>query len=815
MEVCSILIVEDENIVAMDLARTLKKTGYEVVGTASSGTRAIQLAAEKSPDIILMDIHIKGNIDGIEVAEKISTAYQIPIIFLTAYSEDQTVTRASKVKPYGYLLKPFSDRELHVSIQIALERHQADRLLLKRETHFKLALDAANLGTWEMESSESPIILGYNPWDDLGLISNWEELTMAVVPDHQDKVLKAIASLRDGSETETQLEFKINSPDTGHRWLLLHGKSFLAGHRKKHRAVGVIRDITEHYHAQEQLKQSNTAFQFSADGIIVLDIDLKVKRVNEAFCKITGLESQECLGKPLQLLSAEYLGEEKFNDILAAVNQTGSWQGEVSLHHQDSDLHHVLISIASTPGLMNQEADFVVVLSDITEIREVQEQLSYIAYYDGLTGLPNRNLFMDRLDMCLAKAKRENSRFGILFLDLDNFKRVNDSLGHQVGDKLLTAVARRLKSGLRMADTLCRIGGDEFIIIAELVTSLSDLQTLARKILDILDQPIQLGNLQIVPSASIGICMYPDHTTNRDEMIKMADTAMYASKTKGYRDFAVYHPDMYEHVAQYFQRDQELRHALKNNEFRLYYQPQFDACCGNLIGWEALIRWQHPKQGLLGPAQFINIAESSTLILNIGQWVLEESCRQLRTWLDLGLNPGKLSINVSARQLDDRKFVQQVHKTTRQLAIPMDLLVMEVTESCLQNSEVGLHNLNLLKKMGIAIAIDDFGTGYSCLSSLKTLPITTLKIDRNFVKDIHTDPNERAIANAIIALAKQLDLYTIAEGVELQSQAHILRASGCNFFQGYFYSKPLPSNEATRLLRPACTDIKVTSEKAG
>jgi len=794
-----ILIVEDESIVALDLSRRLTNLGYTVTGMAPSGKRALELVKTTSPNIILMDIHIKGNQDGIEVANQINQLYQIPIIFLTAYSEDTTLTRASETRPYGYILKPFSERELHVAIQIALERHGADLKLKKQETHLKLALDAANLGTWEMETASAPIIMGYSPSGDLTPLTDWEGLFNYISPQDKPKIQLALDQLRTSNEVEQNLEFEVKLPDQGHRWYKLFGKSF-NGPEAQHRVVGILQDITEHHRAEEQLKQAATAFRCSSDGIVVLNKERLVESVNHSFCRISGLEQDACIGKELDLLSTDALGQNCADDIWTSLDQTGSWQGEASLHQPNSKLIHTLVNIGKVPDLINNEAQYVVVISDVTPMRNVQKKLSHIAYFDSLTGLPNRNMFRDRLEMCLAKARRNHSQFGVLFLDLDHFKQVNDTLGHQMGDKLLISVALRLRAELRTSDTLCRIGGDEFIVISDAIDSVKDLENLSEKILQIFRKPIQLGNVEVIPGVSIGICIYPDHTQDLDEMIKMADTAMYAAKSQGRKGYAVYQPDMSEHVAQYFTRDQELRQALKHDQLRLHYQPQYDSRCGDLVGLEALIRWQHPNEGLLGAADIIPFAESSALIVDIGRWVLDESFRQLRDWIKHGYKPVRLSINISARQLEDRNFAHVVDSIATHHEVPLSLIELEVTESCLQNSNVGVHNLRRLKQLGATISIDDFGTGYSCMSSLKTLPITALKIDRCFIQHIQDEANDRAIANAIIALSKQLNLRTTAEGVETQAQADLLRQAGCDEFQGFLYSKPLAAELITQYL---------------
>ncbi|MEE2732991.1 MAG: EAL domain-containing protein [Pseudomonadota bacterium] len=817
MQEQKVLIVEDENIVAMDLSRRLAKLGYTVVGMASSGNRALELVETRSPDIILMDIHIRGTADGIEVADQISAQHQIPVIFLTAYSEDTTLARAKQTRPYGYLLKPFSERELHVAIQIALERHHEDQQRIQKETHLQRALDAAHMGTWEMTAGAAPgtdtrastgtdteansgtgtgtgaTILSYSPTGHLAQFDDWQQFVCHVVERDRSKVSLTLEQLQQNNNEELSIEFEADIPCQGRRWFKLCGKSFNSGDEL--RVVGILQDVTEHHHSEAALKQAATAFTCSADGIVVLNKDLRIISVNQSFCRIYGHSSEQCLGQELALLSAETLGPERSDTLWKTLHQTGSWQGEASIHCHDNRLLHVLLNIGSVPEPANQEAQYVVVVSDVTPMHLEQQKLSHIAYYDSLTGLPNRNLFLDRLEQCMAKARRQTSRFGVLFLDLDHFKQVNDSLGHHMGDHLLKAVAHRLKSQLRSSDTLCRIGGDEFIVIAEAVNCTEDLESLAKKILSLLRQPIRLGHTEVQTGVSIGIGLYPDHSRDGDELIKMADTAMYSAKTRGRQGYALYHSAMHRHVTQHQHREQELRHALNQGELALFYQPQYDSLNGQWTGLEALLRWQHPSQGLLCASDIIPVAQSSGLMQEVGNWVIQESCRQLREWFDLGFHPPRLSLNVSACQLEDRNFAHLLNHNADHYQIPLHLLALEVTESCLQKSDTGLHNLRRLRKLGLNIAIDGFGSGYFSMSSLHSLPVTQLKIDRCFIQNLHESPKDRAVTNAIIAMATQLELNTVAVGVENQTQAQFLTAAGCSEVQGNFFSPPIPAQQ--------------------
>ncbi len=366
---------------------------------------------------------------------------------------------------------------------------------------------------------------------------------------------------------------------------------------------------------------------------------------------------------------------------------------------------------------------------------------------------------------------------------------------------MLCAVADRLQPALRNTDTLCRIGGDEFIVIADTFETLDDLEVLSRKIIDAVHQPLLLGNTEFTPGCSIGISIFPTDTGDRDDLVKMADTAMYSAKSLGRGGYAFYQPQMTRRVAHYLNREQELRRALQNQEFVLHYQPQFSADEQSIIGVEALIRWQHPEAGLLSAADVIPMAESSHLIVDIGEWVIGAACRQYRSWVDEGVRAVRIAVNVSARQLRDPGFVSIVARALEENRMPGECLELEVTESSLQNSEASVSALRRIELLGVTISIDDFGTGYSCMSSLKLLPIHRLKIDHSFVKDIPRERNDCAIATAIIVLGHQLGLRVIAEGIETREQADFIRTAGCDELQGYLFSTPLPADKVVQLLR--------------
>tara|TARA_R110001592_G_scaffold19937_4_gene81402 strand:- start:3342 stop:5768 length:2427 start_codon:yes stop_codon:yes gene_type:complete len=798
MENAKVLVVEDENIVALDLKRRLSKLGYNVIGMASNADRALKLIEEHHPDIVLMDIHIQGHTDGVEIARIVYEKYHIPVIYLTAYSEETTLARAKQSNAYGYLLKPYSERELHAGIQMALEKSQADGRIRDSQVHLELALVAGNLSTWETGSEDSDVALSYTSGGRVSDVSDWPTLLKQIVPEDRAKVFQRIESIKHAPDLEIEINFEILDPDIGHRWLAMFGKSHQIGSGIK--VVGVLQDITERRLVEENLKQAALVYRCSADGIVILDLRMNVISANTAFSRITGYSSEYAVGSELGFLAEKVIGSQLALQIKADLESNGFWQGEIKTYRANHDFLYAWVNIGIVPENVHSLGQYVVVISDITEIRDTQDKLSRIAYYDGLTNLPNRNLFMDRLELAMAKAKRDKIEMAIIFLDLDHFKRVNDTLGHQVGDIMLKAVAKRLRSEIRAADTLSRIGGDEFIVIIECFDTSEDLVVIADKLLDTLRKPLKLGNTEVVPNASIGISIYPRDSQNKDDLIKMADTAMYSAKNSGRSRYAFYKTEMTTKTEHYLQREHELRFALQNNQLRMHYQPQYDSISKRIVGVEALIRWQHPEMGLVSAFEIIPVAETSDLIVSIGNWVIDEVCRQCEEWRKNDVQIDRVAINASPRQLQDIQFVGILAAAMRRHKIAPHVIEVEITESCLQDNEESVRTLNELEKLGVTISIDDFGTGYSCLSSLRSLPIHRLKIDQAFVRDIPEDESACAIASAIVALSQQLDMAVIAEGIETIEQADYMESIGCQELQGYLYSRPVPADEIVSLV---------------
>lgn len=486
---------------------------------------------------------------------------------------------------------------------------------------------------------------------------------------------------------------------------------------------------------------------------------------------------------------------------LAAVSMRISDLGDYSMRAKASPLSDIgALSNAFNSMLERIQHRETALESEIAERKRIENKLDRLAHFDNVTELNNRHFFNERLHAVVARSEKFKERTALMFIDLDNFKTVNDTLGHDTGDQLLRLVAKKLADTLRFGDVICRIGGDEFAIILENVGHTGVASTIAEKCMASLAMPISISGNEIYVSASIGISVYPDDASDMHELLKYADTAMYYAKNGGKNAFRVFLPTMRGEAQKRFSMDSNLRRALERNEFRLYYQPQIDLATDRVIGVEALVRWVHSDLGMISPTEFIPIAEETGLIVPIGEWVLREACRQMKQWHDEGMEHLRIAVNLSGRQLKEDNFVEAVLKIVEQTGIKPGLVELELTESMLMDAEsTVLDKLYALRSAGIELAIDDFGTGYSSMSYLKTFPINCLKIDKSFVRDLPQNREDAAITKAIIAMAKALKMQVIAEGIETVEQGEFLRQNGCHMSQGYYYSKPLPADEIKKL----------------
>ena len=579
-------------------------------------------------------------------------------------------------------------------------------------------------------------------------------------------------------------------------------------------SLGLMQDITEHANNMEELRLAATMFK-SHTGILITETDGTILRVNPAFEEMTGYTSKELVGKNPRILQSGKQDKAFYRNMWAEVAREGTWQGELCNKRKDGSEYIEWLTLTAVTDDAGEVTHYVGTSQDITERKNTELQIEYLAYHDDLTNLANRRLLYDRLHQNIAACKRHNEYGAVLLLDLDHFKDLNDSLGHSVGDEILCQVALRLKEIVRDEDTVARLGGDEFVIVlssvgGDLSTLNLKVQAIAEKIRMSLLQPYRQKNGQCYSTVSIGISLFPENTEHGEnigeieDIIKHADTALYRAKAQGRNAVCFYQPSMQTEVDARLVIGDGLRNAIKNNEFVLHYQPQMNEK-GELLGAEALIRWQHPEQGMIPPDKFIPVAEDNGLILEIGQWVLQEAARQVSVWHDAGICKQEmlqLSINVSPRQFRQKNFAAQVLNVFEQAGLSPDCIELEVTEGMLMDDIDDIVNkMEELRSHGVRISIDDFGTGYSSLAYLKKLPLDQLKIDQSFIRDITSDDNDVMVVEAIISMAAHLNLSVIAEGVEDQQQLDFLVDKGCHAFQGYYFSRPLSAGDFERYIR--------------
>lgn len=694
--------------------------------------------------------------------------------------------------------------EMTSNIAFALDSFEGNALRRAAEQKLEEAQRLARIGSWSWDTNSGEVEWSAQMYELFGVLATAFVPTARTVIAHvfRDDVRRYVNRLRqaliDGQDFE--LEYRIVHARHGERWVWMHGRVRVNEHGVVCGLAGTLQDMTERKGFEEQLRLWARVFESASEGIMITDAERRIIAVNQAFLTLSGYSMNEVLGQSPRILKSGRQNPDFYRDMWVAIEETGSWRGELWSRRKNGEEFPEWLAITAVSDMRGHTTHYIGIFVDITERKQSDERIRFLAHFDPLTGLPNRALLTARLEMGLSMCDRTGRQLAVLFLDLDRFKTVNDSLGHGVGDLLLQQVAARIRPCVREQDTVARLGGDEFVVVLADIRGGEDAAMVASKILDAHLPPFCLGEFELNVSPSIGIAVYPDNGRDADTLIKNADSAMYSAKQKGRNNFQYFTGAMNAFAKERLLLCNSLRKAVVNNELSLVYQPQMSVDGSTVVGMEALLRWHHPEMGPVPPARFIPIAEEHGLIVPIGEWVLREACRQNRVWQDKGLPPCPVAVNLSALQFRQRNVVELIRDVLRESGLDPRWLELELTESLIMDeAENTIDTLHNLKAVGVSLAIDDFGTGYSCLSYLRRFKIDKLKIDRSFVQDDTADG--AAIVKAVIGLAKTLNLRVIAEGVETRSQQAFLAEQGCDEVQGYLFSRPMPPDAITHFLR--------------
>lgn len=611
---------------------------------------------------------------------------------------------------------------------------------------------------------------------------------------------------RDIADPNLQLTYKNGMFDGIYRLCFDSGKiKYVHEHRELLRdykgvpiaVQGVIQDVTAQKKAEEELHLYANVFHNSGDSIIITDKENKIIAVNNAFNETTGYTLDELKGKNPKVLSDGSTPSHVYKNMWLGLNSKGFWQGEMNDRKKNGETYPKWMSISVSYSNTGEVLHYIASFADISERKADQERIHYLAHHDALTGLINRFSLEERLLQAISVAHRNQDKLALMFIDMDRFKNVNDTMGHPAGDALLVEVAQRLKRCVRESDIVARIGGDEFIIVLTDIEDSLSAAPIARLIVELLGEPYIINNQKVFSSPSIGVSIFPSDGTSVDSLMKNADSAMYHAKELGRNNYQFFTESLNADADERLKLENDLRYAINNKQFELFYQPQVCTSTNKFCGVEALIQWHHSERGIVAPDKFIAIAEETKLIVPLGLWVLEEACRQQSQWQKKYHKRIKMAVNISAQQLQTSELLEKIEYFMEKFNINAGDLALEITEStAMQDPDNAIKQLRKIRDLGVELAIDDFGTGYSSLAYLKLLPINTLKLDRTFVSDIEFDNNDAEICTAALALAHNLGLNVIAEGVETEAQKDFLISHQCDILQGYYFSKPLAKNEA-------------------
>jgi len=804
-----ILIVEDEALLAEELQDRLEHLGHTVLGVVDTGTDALARTEALRPDLVLMDIRIKGPVNGIETADRIYREFGIPVVFSSAHSDRDTLQQAQISGQFGYIIKPYREQDLVMAIRLAMHRYHTEASVHKSQLTYAMLL--ANVG-------EGVIVAdGYGTIRFMNLAA--EKLTGWDMNDARDRLIDEVVQLRheDSRQSAQVRDIKHRSVDVNAGW---EGESYVLVSRNgsETQVDAVLTPVYGHngnilgnalmLRSTSSRRQAERRFRdlilASPNPVVICDEQGRIRMTNQRAEAAHGYSRDELIGEPMKTLIPERL-HEHFGKLLEqhvrepSLQQLGMEQELFALRRDGSEfpVEFSISSIRTDNGL-----SICFVARDMTD-KYTDSQLAWKqANIDPLTGLPNRHQFRDRLAWSMKRADENGSQLALLMLDLDHFKEINDTLGHDAGDKLLKMVAKRIQNLIRDTDVLARLGGDEFTVIMPGLSDMQPVEHIAQRLVRELAQPFLISNRNFYLTTSIGITVHPNDARNAEDLIKHADQAMYAAKTAGRNRFMYFSGDMQQSVERRRSLINDLHGALQRNEFSIHYQPIIDLKTGLATKAEALLRWTHPVHGPIKPLDFIPLLEETGVVHEIGEWVFDQTASQALRVEGLLGRPMQISVNISTAQFSPRGYgaIDWARKLSS-LEGPKSRVAIEITESMLvQDPKSVKERLAEFRENGIGISVDDFGTGFSSLAYLKMFNIDYLKIDASFTRGVVDDENDQALTEAIIVMAHKLGIKTIAEGVETEGQRQALANMGCDYAQGYLFSPPLPSAEFEQYL---------------
>lgn len=801
-----LLMVEDNPGDARLVQFMLSDAGGFDVAWVETLADAIKHINENEVDAVLLDLSLPDS-HGMGTVQAVREAGpNLPIVIFTGLDDEEMGLKAVQEGCQDYLVKGQGDENLiRRTVNYAIERKGAEQALRESEDRYRglveLSPDAIVVhrsGEIVFVNREAVALFGATESDDMV----GKQIGDLVHPDVRDVVSGALVAREPVEGENRYLEEKLLRLDGTAMDVEVAGSPI--GYQGAPATQLVIRDITERKRAEEGLRLAATVFQTTAEAIMVTDAENRIQAVNPAFTLITGYGLEEVENQTPGVLNSGRHDAEFYKGMWDSLSRKGHWEGEIWNRRKSGEVYPEWLSITAIRDDAGDVLEYVAVFSDITKRKQDEEQIRRQANYDALTGLPNRTLFFDRLSRSVIAARRERGMVALLFIDLDRFKVVNDTLGHAFGDMLLEKAAKRLTGCVREADTVARLGGDEFTIILRDIHQSADAALVAEEVIESIGKPFQLDGNEAFIGASIGITIYPNDADDPSTMLRNADMAMYKAKEAGRNAFRFFTPEMDEQALTRMSLEYDLRHALHRDEFSLCYQPILETESGALVGVEALLRWTHPERGSVPPSEFIPVAEDTGVIMELGEWVLRSACRQAKIWRDAGHPEFWMSVNLSSAQIKRGLTAARTQEILAETGLPSEAVAFEITERLIMgDTKESVAWLDAVEAMGVKLSVDDFGTGYSSLNYLRRFPVDMVKIDQSFVANAPLNPEDAALVEAVIALAHSLDLTVVGEGVETEEQLAFLAERGCDLVQGYHFGRPMTAEDFEGYLKSA------------